>query len=86
MTIRGGAEFSMPRASLNNGFQYAQVRLRVGGGYDPTPLATQGADSALLDTDRIMGSMGVSVETADPLQLLGGPGRPEAVVGLLFPH
>ena len=73
VTVRGGAEFALPRATLNNGFQYAQTRIRVGGGYDPTPLGSQGSDSALLDTDRVMASLGLSVETADPLQLLGGP-------------
>ena len=73
VTVRGGAEFALPRATLNNGFQYAQTRIRVGGGYDPTPLGSQGSDSALLDTDRVMASLGPSVETADPLQLLAAP-------------
>lgn len=73
VSIRGGAEFTLPKKTLPNGFQYVQLQLRVGAGFDPTPLKSQGWDSALLDTERVMVSAGVSLETADPLKLLNGP-------------
>ena len=74
-SVRGGGELFFPKKIVSNRFEYVQVCLRFGAGYEQTPLVGQGSNTALLDTDRVLVALGAGVETQDPLQLLNGPIR-----------
>ncbi len=46
---------------------------RAGLAYAPTPLVSQGPDTALLDSDRVALGLGLGVEHGDPFDLVKGP-------------
>jgi len=77
-SVRLGAEVRVGRWELNNRFRYLHFAMRGGFGHDPTPLKSQGASSAFLDTHRTMFTIGAGVETFDPFELLNGPVRLDA--------
>ncbi|NOY26785.1 MAG: hypothetical protein GXP62_13010 [Oligoflexia bacterium] len=72
-STRGGAEISLPRWDLGGEIGWLQGVLRVGAGYQPTPLVSQGTDSAVLDADRLILAGGLGVAHGDPFGLIAGP-------------
>jgi len=64
--VRGGAEVALPSWAIGGALDEAQLRLRAGASYDPTPLVSQG-DSAMLDSDHSMWGGGVGLQTGQPL-------------------
>ncbi len=73
--FRMGAEVVLPRWEVGGRFDYVQVAGRGGAGFEPTPLVGQGPNSALLDANRSLYTLGAGVETWDPLSLVNGPVR-----------
>lgn len=73
VAVRGGIEVPLPRIEAGERFRYVDLVLRAGGGFEPTPLVSQGAESALLDAGRGLISAGLGVETWDPVDLVDGP-------------
>ncbi|HMV70171.1 MAG TPA: hypothetical protein PKA64_25240, partial [Myxococcota bacterium] len=73
--VRGGAGIHFPRFELDSRARYVQLSTSAGAGWEQTPLVSQGASSAFLDSDRWWLSGGVSVETWDPFNLFNGPLR-----------
>lgn len=65
---RFGVDLRMP--AIEGGDRFGEVRIlaRGGFGYEPTPLESQTADSALLDSDRVIFSVGAGVEHDDPFR------------------
>jgi len=78
--VGGGIRF--PRFELDSRARYLEVGMQVGAGYEPTPLVSQGANSAFLDADRWWLSGGLSGETWDPFRLVNGPIR----MGVFFQY
>jgi hypothetical protein len=72
-SVRAGAEMRLPRFEFTNKFRYLQIVTRAGFGWEPTPLAGQGDNSAFLDSDRWWLAGGLGFETFDPLNLFNGP-------------
>jgi long-subunit fatty acid transport protein len=73
--LRGGLEASLPQIPIDGRIRYVQLRLRGGGGTDPTPLVSQGPTSAFLDSDRQWVTAGLGVEHWDPFALTDGAVR-----------
>ncbi len=67
--FRVGGELALPRWDVNNPLQYVQVRLRGGGGIEPSPLVEQSELTAILDSDRLVLGGGLQVEHRDPFNL-----------------
>jgi len=68
-SARGGAEVALPRIDLANRFGYLQLRVRGGGGVEPTPLVSQSEYTAILDAGRLVVAGGIQAEHEDPLRL-----------------
>ncbi|MDP2311601.1 MAG: hypothetical protein Q8P41_01750 [Pseudomonadota bacterium] len=68
---RVGLDLRLP--GINGGDRLGDVRIltRGGFGYEPTPLVSQTAASALLDSDRVIFSVGLGLEHDDPFRKLG---------------
>lgn len=75
VAARVGAEVVFPTIEAGERFKYVQIVARAGGGWEPTPLVSQGADTAVLDASRWMATAGLGVETWDPFDLIDGPVR-----------
>lgn len=73
VSVRAGLEWVFPRWYLDLPVRYLRIRGRVGGGYEPSALASQGANSAFLDADRLWVTAGGGVEFWDPFKLVDGP-------------
>ncbi|MCB9688886.1 MAG: outer membrane protein transport protein [Alphaproteobacteria bacterium] len=73
--FRMGGDLSLPRFPLKGRARYLQLSFRGGFGYEPTPLVSQSAASAFLDTDRTMYTLGAGVEHWDPFDLVDGAVR-----------
>ncbi|MEZ4236449.1 MAG: outer membrane protein transport protein [Myxococcota bacterium] len=73
--VRGGVEVSLPQIPIEGRIRYVQLALRAGGGFDPTPLVSQGPTSAFLDTDRTWVTAGLGLEHWDPFALTDGAVR-----------
>lgn len=71
---RLGADLHLPPIHTSSRLGDVQVITRGGFGYEPTPLAGQTADSALLDSDRVIFAVGLGVEHLDPFRKKVGPG------------
>lgn len=76
--VRGGVEVGLPEPTVGPRWRYLRPALRAGGGWEPSPLVSQGASSAILDNHRWFLSAGVGAETWDPLALVNGPLRVDA--------
>ncbi len=65
---RLGLDLRLP--AIDGGDRFGEVRIltRGGFGYEPTPLASQTASTALLDSDRVIFSIGAGVEHDDPFR------------------
>jgi hypothetical protein len=73
--FRTGTELALPRIESNGKpWRYVRFTARGGFGVEPTPLVSQG-DSALLDADRFLFTLGLGVEHWDPFELNDGPMR-----------
>lgn len=68
LSPRVGLDLRLP--GIDGGKHLGDIRLltRGGFGYEPTPLVSQTAASALLDSDRVIFSVGVGVEHDDPFR------------------
>lgn len=68
---RIGADLAFP--AINGGKRAGEVRIvtRGGLGYEPSPLVSQTASSALLDADRLIFAVGAGVSHDDPLHPKG---------------
>ncbi len=73
-SVRTGGEWLVARREVEGPFRYWEWRVRAGAGYEPTPLVDQ-RDSALLDADRLLFTVGAGVETFDPFSLIHKPIR-----------
>jgi len=73
VSARAGVELIAVSKELDTKWKYVKVRVRAGGGYEPTPLGEQGVTSSMIDTDRLYGTVGLGVETMDPLNLINAP-------------
>jgi long-subunit fatty acid transport protein len=64
---RVGLDLKLPAI---DGKRFGQIRIltRGGFGYEPTPLVSQTASTALLDADRVIFALGAGVEHADPFR------------------
>ena len=71
--VRLGSELTLPRWDVPGRIEWAQATVRGGFGYEPTPLVAQGANTALLDADRLIFAVGAGVEHGTPLHILEGP-------------
>ncbi|MBM4391762.1 MAG: outer membrane protein transport protein [Deltaproteobacteria bacterium] len=65
---RAGAELTLPRFVLWERWGVTEIRFRGGVGYEPTPLVSQSADTALLDADRTIFAVGAGFEHDDPFR------------------
>ncbi|MFT7521552.1 MAG: hypothetical protein ACI9MC_003703, partial [Kiritimatiellia bacterium] len=75
ITARTGMELHMPKIVIKNKLKYLRYTVRGGFAYVQTPLVAQGPNSAFLDTDRIMVTLGSGVEFWDPFELVDAPVR-----------
>lgn len=73
--FRTGAEFQLPELPFPERLAPAHLNLRVGFGIEPSPLVQQGADTALLDSDRLIFAGGVGLSHAPIFDLAEGPMR-----------
>lgn len=65
---RVGADLYLPPFKLSDRLGKLQLGVRGGLGYEPTPLVSQTAATALLDADRIIFAVGLGVEGDDPFR------------------
>jgi hypothetical protein len=72
LSTRAGIQLPLPEITLGDNWRYARIDLRLGGGWVPTPLVSQGESSALIDSNRLYFTGGAAVETWDPTGLLDG--------------
>lgn len=70
--LRGGYEMMTPKFSFPGRLQYVRLTGRLGGGYEPTPLRSQGPESALLDANRGFITAGAGLSHWDPFKLVDG--------------
>jgi hypothetical protein len=75
VSARGGIELAIKDWSFDGKLRYAHLRLRLGAGYEPTPMVSQGESSAFLDADRWMLTTGLGVRHWDPFDLIFGEVR-----------
>ncbi|HHO52980.1 MAG TPA: hypothetical protein ENK18_19415 [Deltaproteobacteria bacterium] len=73
--LRMGADLQLPPIDVGGKLRYLRLSFRGGFGFDPTPLVEQGPESALLDTDRSMYTLGMGMEHWDALDLIDGAVR-----------
>ena len=62
LAIKAGIEVTLPEKTLSDGIGTVQLTPRGGFGYEPTPLASQTVDTALLDSDRLIFAVGLGIE------------------------
>lgn len=68
---RVGAELQLPAFRLWERWGDIHIHTRGGLGFEPTPLVSQTAASALLDADRFIFAVGLGVEHDDPFRKAG---------------
>jgi long-subunit fatty acid transport protein len=66
---RFGGVIDLPRIEVDNAARYLQIRLRGGGGIEPTPLVSQSEYTAILDASRLVVAGGFQLEHRDPFQI-----------------
>ena len=72
---RVGAELVFPRFVLWPRWGEWAIAVRGGVGFEPTPLVSQSADTALLDSDRTLFAVGTGFEHDDPFRSHDNPRR-----------
>jgi long-subunit fatty acid transport protein len=72
---RLGVELALPRFKLWPRFGEWEIDVRGGVGFEPTPLVSQSADTALLDGDRTLFALGLGFEADDPFRHPGNERR-----------
>lgn len=65
---RLGLDLDLPPIPLSPRLGELRISTRGGVGYEPTPLVSQTADSALLDADRVAFALGLGLEGQDPFR------------------
>jgi len=73
VSVHTGIEVELPRWETGRNMGGVDVTIRGGFGYLPSPLVSQGSQSAFLDADRLLVSGGVGVVHKDPFELVPGP-------------
>lgn len=71
--FRVGADARLPELPFPERLSPAHLGLRAGFGVEPSPLVQQGADTALLDADRLIFAGGLGLTHAPIFQLTEGP-------------
>lgn len=71
--FRAGADAQLPEMPFPERLSPAHLNLRAGFGVDPSPLVQQGADTALLDADRLIFSGGLGLSHGPIFDLAEGP-------------
>jgi hypothetical protein len=66
---RVGLDLRLPDIQTGPRFGAVNILTRGGFGYEPTPLVSQTAASALLDSDRVIFSVGLGLEHDDPFRV-----------------
>lgn len=66
-SFRIGGELALPRWELAEPWDFLRLRVRAGGGLEPSPLVSQTSSTALLDADRALVAGGLGIEHQDPL-------------------
>jgi hypothetical protein len=69
---RMGTEIQLPEIAIDGRMQYVRLCARGGFGYEPSPIVSQGASSAFLDSARTMYTVGIGLEHHDPFGLTDG--------------
>lgn len=77
--LRVGADLQLPAIHTTTTLGDLRVITRGGFGFEPTPLAGQTAESALLDSDRLIFAVGLGVEHQDPFRKKSRPERARAM-------
>lgn len=77
-SVRTGTELVLPRFPLPGNLGWKSASFRGGFGYEPTPLVQQGPNTALLDADRLIFSLGAGVAHGSLFELVEGPIRWDA--------
>ncbi len=72
-STRLGGELQLPALSVGGRVEQVVFRLRAGGGWEPSPLVSQSATTALLDADRLILAGGAGIAHGDPFELVSGP-------------
>lgn len=75
VSARGGVELAIKDWQFDGKLRYAHLRLRLGAGYEPSPMVSQGESSAFLDSSRWMVTTGVGIRHWDPFDLIFGEVR-----------
>jgi hypothetical protein len=75
LSARSGVEIAVKDWKFAGKLRYAHLRLRLGAGYEPTPMVSQGESSAFLDSDRWMLTTGLGIRHWDPFDLIFGEVR-----------
>ena len=73
--IHAGIEVYLPRIAPNTEGEGVKPIIRFGGGLIPSPLQSQASDTAFLDSDRFLVTVGGGVVHIDPFGLVPGPVR-----------
>ncbi|MCB9759223.1 MAG: hypothetical protein H6739_05245 [Alphaproteobacteria bacterium] len=71
--VRGGVDAHLPHFPMPGRFAPARASVRAGVGYEPSPLVEQTAETALLDSDRLLFAGGLGLDHAAPFALVEGP-------------
>ena len=72
-SLRAGTEWYLPTRDLPGGAGWLRPAVRGGFGYEPSPLVGQRAETALLDSDRLIFALGLGVEHGAVWGVLDGP-------------
>jgi hypothetical protein len=72
---RIGADVHLPPIHTRTRLQDLKLTARAGVGFEPSPLVAQSAQSALLDSDRLILAIGAGLAHSDPFR---NPAHPEA--------
>ena len=72
----------LPEISVSSKAETLRIRLRGGGGLEPSPLVSQGGRTALIDSDRLVFACGLGLEHGDPFDLVAGPVRWDLHLGV----
>lgn len=73
VSVRAGAEMRLPKRLTDRRWRYTRLAIRGGVGRVPTPLVSQGPNTAFLDTDRMFATLGAGLELWDPFALVDAP-------------
>ncbi len=72
-SLRLGTEWYLPTRDLPRGAGWLRPTVRAGFGYEPSPLVGQRAETALMDSDRLIFGVGLGAEHGAVWGLVEGP-------------